>query len=122
MILTCYLPVVLSMIAVPYVPMFVDTGANAIFARKTTVSKRINSGDIIRQILPRKPNNVTVAGIENAVQNLVVNSSAGVMLAVLLQQCDSVIHKLQVAFSCFPFGWLMPVKFGLHGIKGLIHL
>lgn len=77
MILTCYLPVILSLIVVPYVPLYVDTGANAIFARKTKISNRINSGDIIRQILPREPNNVTVDGLEHAVQRLVVNSSAG---------------------------------------------
>lgn len=56
--------------------MYVDTGANAIFARKTTISNRINSGDIIHQILPKEPNNATV-GLEHSVQRLVVNSSAG---------------------------------------------
>lgn len=73
-IMICYIPVLLSLFVLPFVPMYVDTGTNAIFARKTTISNRINSGDIIRQILPKKPNNVT-AGLEDNVQQLVANYS-----------------------------------------------
>eukprot|EP00892_Ulva_mutabilis_P012184 jgi/Ulvmu1/9338/UM050_0088.1 len=76
-ILACYIPALLSFVALPFWPLYVDTGVNAVYARKTSISNRINSGTLLHQVLPSTPTNVSGAPLEPAVQALVSDGTSG---------------------------------------------
>jgi hypothetical protein len=61
----------------PFFPVYVDTGVNAIYARKTTISNRINSGILIHQVLPTTPTNFSLEELQPSVSNLIANISTG---------------------------------------------
>lgn len=75
--LACYIPTLLSVVALPFWPLYVDTGIEAVYARKTSISNRINSGNLLHQVLPWKPTNVSGVPIEPAVHALVGDGTAG---------------------------------------------
>lgn len=75
-ILACYIPALLSFVVLPFWPLYVDTGVNAVYARKTSISNRINSGTLLHQVLPSIPTNVTGAPFEPAVQALIGDGTA----------------------------------------------
>lgn len=74
--LACALAVLLSICSLPLMPMYVDTGVNAIYARKTTISTRINSLILARKTLPTVPSNVTGRPLEPEVSKLIGGRSS----------------------------------------------
>ena len=55
-------------------PLYIDTGVNAMYARKTTISSRINSMQLLDRVLPTRPDNNTDDGrgyLEPAVWDLI---------------------------------------------------
>jgi hypothetical protein len=72
----CFIPVLLSIIILPFFPLYIDTGVNAVYARKTTVSNRINSAIMLHQVLPALPSDTSQDPLEPKVQALIGNSSA----------------------------------------------
>lgn len=76
-ILACYIPTLLSIAVLPFWPLYVDTGVNAVYARKTPISNRINSGTLLHEVLPSIPSNVSGVPFEPAVQALVGDGTAG---------------------------------------------
>lgn len=73
----CYLPVLLSVALLYFFPLYVDTGVNAVYARKTTISNRINSLILMHKTLPSAPTNVTRADLEPEVLDLVAHHGHG---------------------------------------------
>jgi hypothetical protein len=60
--------------------MYIDTGVNAMYARKTTISSRINSLILAHHVLPTVPSNTTRQPLEPAVAQLLrrkAHSGAG---------------------------------------------
>ena len=64
------------MVLLAYVPMFVDTGVNAIYARKTRISTRINSLVLLDRVLPAEATNVTGAPLDPRVADLIHHDPA----------------------------------------------
>ena len=57
--------------------MYVDTGINAIYARKTTISNRINSLILANHVLPAVPTNTSDSPLEPAIADLVRHGGGG---------------------------------------------
>ena len=68
---TCYTLVLLSIALLAIFPMYVDTGVNAIYARMTDISTRMNSMVLMDRVLPVVPTNVTGEPLDPRVAALV---------------------------------------------------
>jgi hypothetical protein len=68
-----YTLVLASILLLYLFPLYVDTGVNAIYARKTTISSRINSLVLLNKVLPKVPTNTSGKPLEPEVLRLVAS-------------------------------------------------